>query len=141
MKRSRASLVLIEQVVMILVFALAAALCLKAFVWADTESAALWERDKALRCAQNAAEVIKNCRGDMGAAVEIMGGSVNSGDWIIRYDENWQITEKEDPYCLVVSPRDDGLRYMASAEIMVYEYDTQLAALTAAWQEVAADEG
>jgi len=27
------------------------------------------------------------------------------------------------------------------AEIMVYEYDTQLAALTAAWQEVAADEG
>lgn len=124
--RSRASLVIIEQVVMLLVFALAAALCLKAFVWADTESADVFTRDKALLQAQSAAEVIKSCRGDMSAAAEIMGGSVYADGWTIDYDE----------YVLSVTPAEDELQYMSSAEVCVYE-DTQLiTSLKVAWQEV-----
>ncbi len=38
MKQSEAPLALMEQMVMLLVFALAAALCLQAFVRSDTES-------------------------------------------------------------------------------------------------------
>lgn len=124
--RSRASLVIVEQAVMLLVFALAAALCLKAFVWSDTESEAVFARDKALLQAQSAAEVIKSCRGDVIAAAEIMGGSVGDDGKTISCDE----------YVLTVTPIEDGLRYMASAEVSVYEAESLLASLEIAWQEV-----
>ena len=124
--RSRASLMIIEQIVMMLVFALAAALCLKAFVWADTESADIFTRDKALLQAQSAAEVIKSCRGDMNAAAEIVGGSVSADGRAINCDE----------YVLTVTPIEDGIKYMASAEVSVYEDESLLASLKIAWQEV-----
>lgn len=128
--KSRASLVLIEQVVMLMVFALAAALCLKAFVWADTESEALLSRDRALQQAQSAAEVIKSCRGDIDAAAEIMGGSVSDGGRAINCGG----------YVLTVTPIENDLRYMASAEVCVYENETPLASLSVAWQEVGENE-
>ena len=58
--RSKASLLLMEQLVMLLVFALAAALCLNVFVRADeiSRQTAVW--DEATRIAQNAAEVLKS---------------------------------------------------------------------------------
>ena len=57
--RSKASLFLMEQLVMVLVFALAAALCLNAFVQAQRISdAAAWQ-DEAALTAQNAAELLK----------------------------------------------------------------------------------
>ena len=45
--RSKAPLVLMEQAVMVLVFALAAALCLRAFVWSDQLSRQNEARDRA----------------------------------------------------------------------------------------------
>ena len=134
--KSRASLVLIEQVVMLMVFALAAALCLKAFVWADTESAAVLNRDKALQQAQSAAEIIKSSRGDMAVAAEIMGGSLSDEGWTINYDENWQQTDAAGAFLLVVAPVEDSLRYMTAAEVGVYENETLLTSLRVAWQEV-----
>lgn len=134
--RSRASLVIIEQVVMLLVFALAAALCLKAFVWADTESANIMAQDKALLQAQSAAEVLKSSCGDMSGAAEIMGGSVEGGCWTIKYDEKWQQTVSEGDYILVVSPAEESLQYMSAAEVCVYENESLLTSLKIAWQEV-----
>ncbi len=139
--KSRASLVVIEQAVMLLVFALAAALCVKAFVWADTESEDLWERDKALLQAQNAAELIKSSRGDMQAAAGIMGGEISRDEWVVLYDENWQPVSEGGAYMLIAAPAESGLRYMGSARVEVYENERQLAALDIAWQEVSGDEG
>ena len=62
--RSKAPLALMEQMVMVLVFALAAALCLQAFALADRISRQNAERDQALVAAQNAAEQVKQVRGD-----------------------------------------------------------------------------
>ena len=57
--RNRAFLPLMEQAIMILVFALAAALCLRTFVWADGYSARQQARDQAVTVAQNAAETLQ----------------------------------------------------------------------------------
>ncbi len=139
MKRSGASLVLIEQVIMLLVFALAAALCLKAFVWADTESAAVAERDKAMLRAQNAAEVIKN-EGDV-AAAGFLGGKAEGERWIISYDGEWQPAEGVGVYTLTAEPKEDELQYMSAACVEIYKGEKLLASLDVAWQEVAKDEG
>ena len=68
--RSKAPLVLMEQAVMVLVFALAAALCLRAFVWSDQLSRQNEARDRALLEVQNAAEALKHTGGDMAHAQE-----------------------------------------------------------------------
>lgn len=57
--KSRASLVLMEQLLMVLVFALTAAVCLQAFVKADEISAQTARQDAAVVMAQNAAELLK----------------------------------------------------------------------------------
>ena len=58
MKR-KASLLLMEQLVMVLVFAAAAALCLRLFAGAHTISVRNGQRDEALWIAQNTAEQLK----------------------------------------------------------------------------------
>ena len=50
--RSKTPLALMEQVIMVLVFALAAALCLRAFVLSDRISRDCEERDRAIMAAQ-----------------------------------------------------------------------------------------
>lgn len=75
--KSRASLVLMEQLIMVLVFALAAALCLQVFVKADAISQQTARRDEAVVIAQNTAELLKAGRdpeefpGPEGYTVEI----------------------------------------------------------------------
>ena len=59
--RSKAPLVLMEQLVMVLVFALAAALCVQVFVLSDQTSRSHEARDRAVVAAQNAAENLKGC--------------------------------------------------------------------------------
>ena len=62
--RNKAPLALMEQLVMVLVFALAAALCVQALVLADNRSREMEHRDRALLEAQNAVETLKSCGGD-----------------------------------------------------------------------------
>ena len=57
--RSKASLILMELLVMVLVFALAAAACLRIFTDAQTISQAASRQDRAVILAQNAAEALK----------------------------------------------------------------------------------
>ena len=71
--RSKAPLALMEQMVMLLVFALAAALCLQAFVQSDAISQRSEARDRAVELAQSVAEVVKSCHGDLAAAAEKLG--------------------------------------------------------------------
>ena len=68
--RSKAPLAMMEQMVMLLVFALAAALCLQAFVKSDQISKRGEDRDRAAVLCQNAAEAIRHNGGDLAAAAE-----------------------------------------------------------------------
>lgn len=93
--RSKAPLILMEQMVMLLVFALAAALCLQAFVKSDALSGRSEARDKAAVLCQNAAETVRHCGGSaqnaLSKAAEELGAAY-SGEFVtlsLDYDENW----------------------------------------------------
>ncbi len=91
--KDKTALALIEQAVMLLVFLLAAALCLRAFAWADSASRHREAADRALTQAQSAAEQIKHRKGDLEAAAASWGGSVDGRGWVITFDEAWTQTE------------------------------------------------
>ena len=138
--RNKASLTLLELAVMLLVFALAAVLCLRAFVWADAASKELAAKDQALIQAQNAAEVLKHCAGDGEAAAELYGGDWDGQVWTVHFDEHWQQTAKTDEYLLVGIPIHAAQENLGTAIVRVFQDETCLVRWEnhVAWQEVTA---
>lgn len=99
--RSKAPLLLMEQMVMLLVFALAAALCLQAFVKSDGLSGDSESRDRAVTLCQEAAEVIRRS-GSAGAggtgevtaaAAEKLGYHCEHAILWQDFDEDWNPME------------------------------------------------
>lgn len=89
--KSKAPLLLMEQMVMLLVFALAAALCLQAFVKSDGLSGNSEARDRAVTLCQTAAETVRHSGGNFNEAAEKLGLEFGQGSTMFRYyDENWQ---------------------------------------------------
>ena len=139
--RSKAPLALMEQLVMVLVFALAAALCVQGFVLSGQTSRWNESRDRALVEAQNAAEILKGLSGDYEAAC---GGQWNGTMWGISYDEQWEPAENvsQAAYHLLVTPVESETALLGGASIAVYAADGELlVTLPVAWQEQAGDSG
>lgn len=112
--KSKASLFLMEQLVMVLVFALAAALCLGVFARANEISSATARRDEAAIIAQNAAQMLKNT-GDP----EWVRQRVDSGEFTLEiHKENSELP---------------GLR---QAKIVVLYDNREVFSLQTGWQEV-----
>ena len=139
--KNKAPLVLMEQLVMVLVFALAAALCVRAFALADSQSKQLETCDRALLEAQNAAETLKSCGGDYREAAELCRGNWDGTTMQIFYDENWQAAEEETAvYTLAVTPAESGNTLLGRAEVTVTAHGgAPLCVLPTAWQEVDGD--
>ena len=142
MKRS-ASLLLIELTIMLLIFSLAAALCVQAFVWADSASGDMADRDAALMHAQSAAEVLKSRGGDMAhaqtAAAELLGGRVEQGMWYILYDTNWNPVDNwpDAAYSLHAQGIPVDVEGLWKAEVWVDacgEREMTLCSIPVAWQ-------
>lgn len=127
--RSKTPLVLMEILVAVLVFALAAALCLKAFVLTDDLSELGETRDRAVLAAQSAAEVVKSCRGDWEQAAELLGG-VWDGSILAVHTDN--------TFSLFVTPVESETPLLGTALVEAYSNgdDARLFELTVAWQEV-----
>lgn len=123
--RSKAPLALLEQILMLLVFALAAVICLRAFLWSDTASRQSTARDEALVHAQSAAEVVKSCRGDLTLAAQMLDGTVEDGALLVQREDYTLRAEKE---------RVND--YLGRAEVTVSAGGDTLASLGVAWQEV-----
>ena len=66
--KKRATLTLAELAVMLAVFAVAAVICLRVFIWAEVTSKNISDTDSSLIAAQSAAETLKAHAGDMQAA-------------------------------------------------------------------------
>ena len=117
--RSKAPLAMMEQMVMLLVFALAAALCLQAFVKSDQLSKGMEARDQAVTLCQNAAEIIHATKGDLAQAAE----------------------QTDVPgYTLGTRRIDSGVSGLGKAEVWVQEDESgaELFRIEVAWQEVSA---
>jgi len=70
--KSKGSLVIIELGIMILIFAFAAAICTTAFSNSHLRMEADLEKNKALDCVQDVAEVMKSKEGDLEATAEVL---------------------------------------------------------------------
>lgn len=127
MRRSKTPLALMEQLVMVLVFALAAALCVQVFVLSDRTSRLGEARDRALLEAQNAAEALKS--GDETFFTDRSAASGAAG-WSISYDGDWQWVTDADAaaYHLLVLTADSGLDHLWAAQVQVYTADGDLLA-------------
>ena len=122
-QRSKAPLSLMEQLIMILVFAFAAAVCLQAFVYSDKLSKEGTMQETA---AMRATEVIETCKayhGDMKKAAGALGGELipsasDNGDSI-------EMTYAEDELKVVIDAgetmRVGDEAMMQSAQVKVWE--------------------
>jgi hypothetical protein len=113
--RTKEPLVLMEQVVMILVFALAAALCVQVFAYADRTSRYYEMRDQAVLQVQNEAELLKRQANQSGDT-----------DYQRFYDENWELVPEEfddAAYCLTVDYQESEEPCLWLAEVSVAATD------------------
>lgn len=128
--KSKTPLVMMEQLIMLLVFALAAAFCLQAFALSDSLSEQNALRDAAVTEAQSAAEVIKHCGGDFSLAAEVLGAECEDGE-LIKSGEG---------YILTATHTDSGNELLGRAEILVADDSgEELFSLCCAWQRGGAD--
>ena len=135
--RSRSPLILMEQLLMVLVFALAAAVCLRAFALADRLSRQYTALDQAVIAAESTAEVLKGCRGDYQEAAARLRGVWDGSTLGVQYDENWQRTSGQAAYVVLALPADSGEAGLGIAQVLVYTAEGELlCGLTPVWQEV-----
>lgn len=122
--KDKATLTLMELLIMVLVFSLAAALCLKAFVWSTQKTQENQVAAQAAMCVQTAAEELK--------------GSRSAAEGSIYFDENWQqVSDGEGCYILTTKPFTDQM--LGGAEIsMTDRAGDALFSLSVCWQEDAA---
>ena len=121
---------------MVLVFALAAALCLRAFVLADGISRRVEATDRAVLWAESAADTLKARDGDLAQAAAELGGNLDGQRWIIPLDETWQETAGESTYTLTAQPIQSGQPLLGRAQIDVAQKNgDSLFSLEVCWQE------
>ncbi len=139
MNRSRVPLVLMEQLVMLLVFALAAAVCLRVFVFADRASRLVQDRDQAAELVQNTAQILQYTGGDFSRAAALLDAPYwDENSLMIDYDGQWALAAETMRYTLGASRVSSGLPYLGKAEVWCRdeESDRELFRLEIAWQEV-----
>lgn len=141
--KSKAPLALMEQMVMLLVFALAAALCLQAFVQSDRLSRESEARDHAAVLCQSVAETIRHNGGNLEAAAAQLavpyGAYAAEGlPFEVHYTEDWGLSDtREYAYYLRAEEVDSGLPGLGQARVEVVETAAgePLFDLTISWQK------
>ena len=124
--KNKTFLPMIEQMIMILIFALAAAFCLQGFATASRISKRQAVLTEAVGTVQNTAEILKSSHGDFELASELLNGSLTA--------EGLQISA--DDYVVIVHTAAKEHDFLSSAKIEVmYDAET-LYELTVSWQEV-----
>ena len=111
--KSKSTLTLIEQLIMLLFFALAAAVCLRLFAHAGEVSESNVKKTEAITLAEDYAETLSN------------GGTFFAAE---------QIIAAEDGLTVVLTPVEEQNEWLGGAEITVYDGDECLITLPARWQ-------
>jgi type II secretory pathway pseudopilin PulG len=126
--QSRSTLFLIEQLVVIFIFAICAVICISIFVESYLIGKSSLEVNNAIRVAGNGAESYISAGGDVNNAVRFLGG-INSqaeyrGDLVVYYNEQWQPSEKEQAsYVLRIIKTDNPAPSLIIAAVTVSRTD------------------
>ena len=122
--KNKTFLMLMEQLIMLLVFSLAAVICLRVFAYSLNVSSKNEAVSQAAVLAQNCAEELKRSYGEADE-----GFHTKIGEWMYRGE---------------ILKKNSGINNLGCATIVVYgEYrniEEQLFELSVAWQEVNSDE-
>ena len=96
--RSKSTLFLMEQIIVIAVFAICAAVCVSLLTSAYLMTRNSVDTRNALMIAENAAESHKAFNGDIAQIANILGGNASAGsdNFRIYYDNNWQVADSSD---------------------------------------------
>ena len=142
--RNRSTLVMIEHIVMLLVFAVAATVCVRMFALSETLSRKYEATDRAVLVTQNVAEMLKN-NGPVWIAEQPEVLHTGEDTWAVFYDEKWNATGAETMvYALVIKVSEDMDESLWRAELVVMtESGEELFRLSVMGQteaEVTADE-
>jgi len=122
--RSKTPLVLMEQLVMVLVFAMAAAICLQVFGLSDRLSKENEARAEAALLAQNTSEELKSSYGEVLLDWEEVDG--------IYYME-------EEGYRVQVQAEETEISGLRKVRLQVLQEEEVLFEIPVAWQEVKGD--
>ena len=97
-RRSRSTLFLMEQLIVIAVFALCAAACVRILASSYIMTTQASDTSNAIRVAESSAECYKAVSGDLSKMVDILGGSVLSTEdtALIYYDKSWNVCDESD---------------------------------------------
>lgn len=124
--RSKAPLALMEQIIMILVFALASAICLQAFVYADHLSRTGEQTHTAMTKAQQVAEYCKANKGDLDKICEVLPGDKIGERLIIPYPDEGMVVSLQ---------LTENTAYLQKAKVSVRDQDgEEVYAIDIAWQ-------
>lgn len=148
--RSKTPLALMEQLVMILVFALATAMCVQMFVLSDRLSKNNEAVSQAVLIAQNTAEEMKSRRPGFAELFDAADGAVGfaGGVWTIAYDEQWNpielnpetVTDPKEKYRMEITEEAATVPGLVRVQIVVWEGSDTLFEILLAWQEVGGHE-
>ena len=134
--KNKAPLTLMEQLTMILVFAIAAAVCLRLFMLANTLSENAASKEQAVAAVQNAAEALKLVNGDFDQLAAEFGGERTDEGWQISCDENWNADAGKAVYTVKTYAFDDEIPLMGSAHVSAEDKNgKQLFQIMVCWQE------
>lgn len=132
--KNKAPLALMEQLIMLLVFALAAALCLQIYVFSAQLSRRCEAQSFAATEVQNVAEIMKKHRGDLSAFTGHADGAVLT----LGYDENWKQVQPGDAvYRILVTLRETDIPGLGRATVAAQTAEGDgLFGVDVCWQEV-----
>jgi len=103
--RSKSTLFLIEQLIVIAVFAICAAACITILTNAYSNARDSRDISNALLAAESASESFKAVSGDFGSIARILGGSVltagGADTVIVYYDRSWQVSTESDAHYML----------------------------------------
>lgn len=127
---------LIELIVAVALFSVAAAICVRLFAGAKTISDEAAQLSRAVVAAQSAAECFKASDGDCAETARICAGKTTADGFEVSYDRDFTPCEGNEKYLLRAETTDeDGV---ISCRITVFKGQTEIYGITAAARKEAA---
>ena len=123
-RRSKSALFLMEQVIVIAVFAICAAACVRILAVSYITARETRDMSNALLAAQSAAETYKAAAGDIDLTAEILGGAASGEAESLRvyYNDKWGVSEERDAAYilrLISAPPREGAVLLLTGELSV----------------------
>ncbi len=134
--KNKAFLPILEQLLMIFIFFVACAICLRVFSLANQMSKDRDSLDRAVVAAQNAAELIKSNGGDFAACAQALSGTSDGDTLTVFYDAKGSPVDNESKASLklVITKTDPPNSLTERARILVTKNKKTIYTLDIIWQ-------